>query len=134
MAYLPPIEALPLSEGAVWLLEYRSFYVFSSLWLPSRACTQTACESPQVKRSAAKGLAAMIDLARFFVRPRYGSVARNQQGDIVCGLGGCIKNMYGEIMCSSVAGGTAAKGIDGVKCVGGCEPATPAHCERIILE
>ena len=70
----------------------------------------------------------------FCATERYGSVARNQRGEIVCGLGGCLKDMYGQIMCSTVAGGTASKSIDGVKCVGGCEPATPAHCERIILE
>jgi len=28
--------------------------------------------------------------------------------------------MFGEIMCSSVAGGTVTKGIDGVNCLGDC--------------
>ena len=70
----------------------------------------------------------------FCATERYGSAVRNQQGEVVCGLGGCLKDMYGQIQCSSVAGGNATKGIDGVKCVGGCEPATPAHCERMILE
>ena len=65
---------------------------------------------------------------------RYGSAVRNQQGQIVCGLGQCVKNMYGEILCSRDVGGGATRGIDGVKCLGGCEPATPAHCERITLE
>ena len=31
-------------------------------------------------------------------------------------------------------GGDAVRTLDGVKCLGGCEPATPAHCERVVVE
>lgn len=54
--------------GAVWLLEYQFTSDFSSQWSPSRARMPIACESPQVKRSAGRGLATRIDLVRFFVR------------------------------------------------------------------
>ena len=70
----------------------------------------------------------------FCAAERYGAAVRDRQGEVVCGLGQCIKDIYGQIMCSSEPGGDVFKGIDGVKCVGGCEPATPEHCERVILE
>ena len=70
----------------------------------------------------------------FCASERYGAAVRNRQGEVVCGLGQCIKDIYGQILCSSEPDGDVFKGIDGVKCVGGCEPATPEHCERVILE
>lgn len=66
---------------------------------------------------------------------RYGAAVLSEQGEIVCGLGKCVQDIItGQIMCSREAGGDAVIGIDGVKCSGGCEPATPAYCERIVQE
>ena len=66
---------------------------------------------------------------------RYGTADLDEQGEVVCGLGNCVLDITGgQIMCSREAGGDALRGIDGVTCSGGCEPATPAYCERIVQE
>lgn len=65
---------------------------------------------------------------------RFGSAVRDSEGEIVCGLGRCTRDINGQIMCSREVGGDAVRGIDGVKCFGGCEPATANHCERVSVE
>ena len=66
---------------------------------------------------------------------RYGTAVRDQQGEVVCGVGRCVQDIIsGNIMCSREPGGDAVRTLDGVSCFGGCEPATPAHCERIVVE
>jgi hypothetical protein len=71
----------------------------------------------------------------FCAAERDGTAVRDQLGEIVCGVGRCVQDILsGLIMCSREPGGNAVRTIDGVKCLGGCEPATPAHCERIIVE
>ena len=71
----------------------------------------------------------------FCAAERDGTAARDDQGEIVCGVGRCVQDILsGQIMCSREPGGDAVRTLDGVKCFGGCEPATPAYCERIIVE
>ena len=66
---------------------------------------------------------------------RYGTAVSNEQGEIVCGVGRCVQDIIsGQIMCSRQPGGDAVRTLDGVSCLGGCEPATPANCERIVVE
>ena len=66
---------------------------------------------------------------------RYGTAVRDEQGEVVCGVGRCVQDIIsGQIMCSRQPGGDAVRTLDGVSCLGGCEPATPAHCERIVAE
>ena len=71
----------------------------------------------------------------FCAAERYGTAVRDGQGEIVCGLGRCVQDILsGNILCSREPGGDAVRTLDGVRCLGGCEPATPAHCERVIVE
>lgn len=66
---------------------------------------------------------------------RYGTAVRDEQGEVVCGVGRCVQDIIsGKIMCSRQPGGDAVRTLDGVSCLGGCEPATPAYCERIVAE
>lgn len=66
---------------------------------------------------------------------RDGIAVRDEYGEIVCGVGRCVRDIIsGQLMCSREPGGDAVRTLDGVKCLGGCEPATPAHCERIVVE
>ena len=68
---------------------------------------------------------------------RYGTAVMDEQGEIVCGVGRCVQDLLsgsGQIMCSREPGGDAVRTLDGISCLGGCEPATPAHCERIVVE
>jgi len=71
----------------------------------------------------------------FCAAERYGTAVRDDQGEIVCGLGSCVQDIFsGRVLCSREPGGDAVRTLDGVKCLGGCEPATPAHCERVVVE
>ena len=71
----------------------------------------------------------------FCAAERFGTAVQDGEGEVVCGLGSCVLDMLsGQIMCSREPGGDAVRTLDGVRCFGGCEPATPAHCERIIVE
>lgn len=71
----------------------------------------------------------------FRAAERGGTAVRDEQGEIVCGVGRCVQDILsGQIMCSREPGGDAVRTLDGVKCLGGCEPATPAYCEGIIVE
>ncbi len=71
----------------------------------------------------------------FCAAERYGTAVRDDRGEIVCGLGSCVEDVLsGKIMCSRKPGGDAMKTLDGVRCLGGCEPATSAHCERVVVE
>ena len=71
----------------------------------------------------------------FCAAERFGTAVQDGQGEVVCGLGNCVQDILsGQIMCSREPGGDAVRTLDGVRCFGGCEPATPAHCERIIVE
>ena len=68
---------------------------------------------------------------------RYGTAVRDEQGEVVCGVGRCVQDILsgsGQIMCSREPGGDAVRTLDGISCLGGCEPATQAHCERIVAE
>ena len=71
----------------------------------------------------------------FCAAERFGTAVQDGEGEVVCGLGSCVLDILsGQIMCSREPGGDAVRTLDGVRCFGGCEPATPAHCERIIVE
>ena len=71
----------------------------------------------------------------FCAAERYGTAVRDDRGEIVCGLGSCVEDILsGKIMCPREPGGDAMKTLVGVRCLGGCEPETPAHCERVVVE
>ena len=66
---------------------------------------------------------------------RDGTAVMDSRGGIVCGAGRCVQDVLsGQIMCSREPGGDAIRTLDGVSCLGGCESATLAHCERIVVE
>ncbi len=57
------------------------------------------------------------------------------RGGIVCGASRCAQDVVsGQIMCSRKPGGDAIRTLDGVSCLGGCETATQAHCEGLVVE
>ena len=66
---------------------------------------------------------------------RDGTAVMDSRGGIVCGAGRCVQDVLsGQIMCSREPGGDAIRTLDGVSCLGGCEPATLVHCERIVVQ
>ena len=66
---------------------------------------------------------------------RDGTAVMDSRGEIVCGAGRCVQDIVsGQIMRLRQPGGDAVRPVDGVSCLGGCEPATPAQCERIVVE
>ena len=60
-----------------------------------------------------------------------GGAERTRDGTVVCGKGQCAKDSRGRIFCSSeVAGAVLIDSAGRVRCYGGCERATPQHCEH----
>ena len=53
---------------------------------------------------------------------------------LVSGVAALIACSAVQANCSREPGGDAVRTLDGVKCLGGCEPATPVHCERVVVE
>ena len=71
----------------------------------------------------------------FCAAEQHGTAVQDDQGEIVCGPGSCVQDILsGRILCSREPGGDAVRTLEGVKCLGGCEPAMPAHCERVFVE
>ena len=60
-----------------------------------------------------------------------GGAIRDQYGEVKCGVGYCAKDDLGQIRCSTKPGGGAATDSSGkVKCLGGCQNATPQLCQE----
>ena len=71
----------------------------------------------------------------FCAAERYGTAVHDDRGEILHGLGSCVEDILsGKIMCSRESRGDVMKTLVGVRCLGGCEPATPAHCEGVVVE
>ena len=71
----------------------------------------------------------------YCVAERDGTVVMDSRGGIVCGAGRRVQDVVsGQMIGSREPGGDAIRTLDGVSSLGGCEPTTQAHCERIIVE
>lgn len=61
-----------------------------------------------------------------------GDALRAKNGSVVCGVGKCAKDQYGEIWCSTQPGGGAIKHSAGnVECLGGCQQGLAEYCELL---
>jgi hypothetical protein len=88
-----------------------------------------------------KKVIAAVVFAMLFAAQAGADCIRDQAGKVVCGEGRCRADQFGvvycardyldQVWCSKEAGGGAAVDSYGkVKCLGGCEAATAARCER----
>jgi len=69
-------------------------------------------------------------MSRPVCAPPNGGILQDKRGEPVCGKGQCLNDKFGRIVCSSQAGGFAAKDSRGeVVCTEGCEPASAALCQ-----
>jgi hypothetical protein len=60
-----------------------------------------------------------------------GGITIDRYGEPVCGPGACIRNLQGDMVCSSSPGGSAAMDLHAqAVCTDGCTPATAAQCVR----
>ena len=58
-----------------------------------------------------------------------GGAIKDSYGEVQCGVGYCAKDNLGNVWCSKVQGGGAAVDSNGtVKCLRGCEIASPKLC------
>lgn len=63
--------------------------------------------------------------------PQDGGIVLNRYNELVCGAGACVVNQRGEVMCSTVARGSAALDrYSEAVCTSGCAPASAALCQR----
>jgi hypothetical protein len=77
-----------------------------------------------------KGQCVTDQYGKVFCAKEGGGAMKDQNGDVKCGVGYCATDDLGRIQCSTQAGGGAARDSYGmVKCLGGCQGATPQLCE-----
>jgi hypothetical protein len=64
--------------------------------------------------------------------PQGGDIAVTMSGQAVCGKGRCVRDPFGKITCSAQPGGQITQDASGrIACVGGCEEASTANCQRL---
>lgn len=77
-----------------------------------------------------KGQCATDQYGKVLCAREGGGAIRDRNGDVKCGVGFCATDDQGQVRCSTQAGGGAAMDSYGkVKCLGGCQNATPQRCE-----
>jgi len=67
-----------------------------------------------------------------FCAPPGGGLSTNSLGVPMCGLGGCVRDSLGRVICSSVRMGYATlDGLGRAKCTGNCVRGNPRLCQRM---
>jgi hypothetical protein len=62
-----------------------------------------------------------------------GDAVLNRVGNPVCGVGRCVADIHGEVMCSREArGGAALDRYSTAVCASGCAPARAELCKRLV--
>ena len=71
-------------------------------------------------------------LGSTYCPPPGGGLGVNGLGTAMCGLGGCVKDAFGTIICSNQQHGYATKNALGtVKCTGRCVRGVSSLCQRM---
>lgn len=61
--------------------------------------------------------------------PLGGEVHMTLSGQVVCGKGRCVRDVFGKITCAAAPGGAVTQDATGnVACAGGCEEASAVAC------
>jgi hypothetical protein len=61
-----------------------------------------------------------------------GDAILNRVGNPVCGVGSCVVDIHGEVMCSTVPRGSAAIDMYAkAVCTSGCKPALAENCQAL---
>jgi hypothetical protein len=64
--------------------------------------------------------------------PSNGTAAKDRYDEVVCGVGACMKDVRGDIVCTGEAGGATVTDVTGqTSCAGGCVPASHLACRRM---
>jgi hypothetical protein len=62
--------------------------------------------------------------------PPMGGITKDKYGQPVCGMGQCLANNLGNIVCSAQKGGYSTIDLRGqTVCTGGCIPASASSCQ-----
>ena len=76
------------------------------------------------------GNCAQNKFAQIVCAPPGGTIMINKYDDVVCGIGKCVVNKSGTILCSSQPGGAAAFDASGTPvCAGACVSASQRNCK-----
>ena len=110
----------------IGLLFFKAWFAISiSLVISSNTFAQGGCITENVSAPEV-GYAIGKQVGRTFCAPPGGSIMRNQDGEIICAPGQCMRGDDGQTFCSSVPGGDVFVDDNGsIKCVEGC--LRPAH-------
>src|SRR4051812_30213717 len=64
--------------------------------------------------------------------PQGGDIVVTMSGQAVCGKGRCVRDPFGKTTCSVQPGGQITQDASGrISCIGGCEEASTANCQRL---
>ena len=64
--------------------------------------------------------------------PANGTATKDRYDEVVCGVGACLRDPHGEILCAAEAGGATVTDAAGkTTCAGGCRPASASVCRRM---
>jgi hypothetical protein len=61
--------------------------------------------------------------------PANGTASKDRYDEVVCGVGACLRDVRGELLCAAEAGGATVTDVSGTTtCAGGCVPASQSAC------
>lgn len=62
--------------------------------------------------------------------PPNGTITTDNLNQVICAPGKCLKNNFGNIVCSAAPGGAiVVDSLGQIKCVGGCVQANASFCQ-----
>ena len=64
--------------------------------------------------------------------PANGTATKDRYDEVVCGVGACLKDVHGDIVCTGEPGGATVTDATGnPSCPGGCVPASHLACRKM---
>ena len=64
--------------------------------------------------------------------PASGTAMKDRYDEVVCGVGACLRDIRGDIVCASEPGGATSTDVSGkASCAGGCVPASRQACRQM---
>lgn len=67
-----------------------------------------------------------------YCAPFGGDIVVTISGQVVCGKGRCVRDVFGKTTCSTQPGGQIMQDVSGrTTCAGSCEEASTAYCQRL---
>jgi hypothetical protein len=97
--------------------------------VPSERQTRESSKVPHEAALQRQGRCVQDGIGKTICAPAGGGAQLDRLGQVVCGLGQCVVNSFGEVSCAGQPGGEAMLDAAGqAVCVGGCVEARHSYC------